>query len=39
MEKGDVAGIGLSIVAWIFFAIVIMLFVLSCMYYLGGPKH
>gem|GEM_PF-1722218 len=38
MEKGDAVGIGLSIIAWIFFAIVITFFILSCMYYLK-PHH
>lgn len=39
MERGDGAGIALSIVAWIFFVMAVSFFVLSCMYYLGGPKH
>jgi hypothetical protein len=39
MESGDVAGIVLSLVAGVFLAIVIVLFVLSCMYYLGGVHH
>jgi len=38
MKSGDVLGIGLSIIAWIFFVIVVALFVLSCMYYIGGVE-
>lgn len=34
MERGDSAGIALSIVAWIFFVMAVTFFALSCMHYL-----
>ncbi len=36
MERGDGAGIALSLVAWIFFVMAIAFFVMACMHFL---KH
>ncbi len=39
MEAGDLIGLGLSLIAFVFLALVIVLFVLSCEYYMGFAGH